>query len=104
MNVNAGQLPPTLGRKMIMTDEKEITKENIISVVSKAYADHQENVQAELFLMNYQKGKQPILDRVKEIRPEINAQVVENNAARIVDTHVGYCFSNPITLVQRAKV
>lgn len=95
---------PTLGRLMLMTDETEITKENIISVVSKAFAEHQQNVQAETFLFEYEKGKQPILDRVKEIRPNLNATVVENNASKIVDVHVGYCFSNPITLVQRAKV
>lgn len=95
---------PTLGRRMLMTDEKEITKENIISVVSKAYAEHQDNVRDEVFLFNYEKGLQPILDREKLIRPEINATMVENNASKIVDTHVGYCFSNPITFVQRAKV
>ena len=104
MNINAGQLPPTLGRIMIMTDEKEITRENIISVVTQAYNDHQKNVLDEIFLMEYEKGKQPILDRKKEIRPEINFNLVENRAAEIVDMHAGYCFSNPITLVQRARV
>ena len=95
---------PTVGRLMIMTDEKTITKENIVKVVSKGYAEHQYNVQQEIFLFDYEKGIQPILDREKLIRPEINATVVENNAAKIVDVHVGYCFSNPITFVQRAKV
>ena len=105
MIISNGQLVlPTIGRTMIMTDEKEITKDNIISVVTKAYTEHQKNALEELYLMEYQKGKQPILERKKEIRPEINAHVVENNAAKIVDTHVGYCFSNPITLVQRARV
>ena len=104
MNINAGQLPPTLGRIQIMTDEKEITRDNIISVVSQAYNDHQKNVLDEIFLMNYERGQQPILDREKKIRPEINTLIVENNAAKIVDIHTGYCFSNPITLVQRAKV
>jgi SPP1 family phage portal protein len=95
---------PTTGRLMIMTDEKVITKENIVKVVSKGFADHQHNVRQEMFLFDYERGIQPILDREKDIRPEINATVVENNAAKIVDTHVGYCFSNPITFVQRAKV
>ena len=104
LNANAGQLPPTVGRIMIMTDEKEITKDNIISVVTQAFDDHQKNVLDETFLFNYEKGQQPILDRLKEIRPEINFHLVENRAAEIVDMHAGYCFSNPITLVQRAKV
>ena len=67
MNINAGQLPPTLGRIQIMTDEKEITRDNIISVVSQAYNDHQKNVLDEIFLMNYERGQQPILDREKNI-------------------------------------
>ena len=39
---------PTLGRRMLMTDEREITKDNIISVVSKAFMEHQENVAQEV--------------------------------------------------------
>lgn len=95
---------PTVGRLMIMTDEKTVTKKNIVSIVSKGFMEHQKNVQDEMFLFEYEKGIQPILNREKAIRPEINVTVVENNAAKIVDTHVGYCFSNPITFVQRAKV
>ena len=95
---------PSLGRRMIMTDVKEITKDNIIEVVTAAYTLHQENARQEKALMEYERGKQSILTREKDIRPEFNAKVVVNNAAKIVDTHVGYCFSNPITLVQRAKV
>jgi SPP1 family phage portal protein len=87
-----------------MTDEKEITHKNITKVISKAYMDHQQNVMEEKYLIDYERGIQPILDRNKAIRPEINTRMVENNAAKIVDVHVGYCFSNPITLVQRAKV
>lgn len=104
MSATDGQSRLTLGRKLILTDESVITADNIISVVSKAYLDHQENVLDEIFLFNYERGQQPILDRKKAIRSEINETLVENNAAKIVDTHVGYCFSNPITLVQRAKI
>jgi SPP1 family phage portal protein len=95
---------PTKGRIMIMTDEKAVTSDNIIKIVSKGFAEHQKNVMEEKYLFDYEKGIQPILDREKKIRPEINTKIVENNAAKIVDIHVGYCFSNPITFVQRAKV
>lgn len=94
----------TKGRLMIMTDLPEITEDNIESVVTTAFQYHQQNAAEELFLFNYEKGDQPIRSREKKIRPEINCKLVENNASRIIDTHVGYCFSNPITLVQRAKV
>lgn len=97
-------IKPTLGRKMILTDVDKITKENIKAVVSKAFCEHQENVAQEIYLFEYEKGRQEILDREKLIRPEINNRIVENNASKIVDVHVGYCFSNPITFVQRAKV
>lgn len=92
-----------LGRLMIMTDETVITKDNIEEVVNAAYLDHQRNLKDEVFLTNYEKGRQAILSREKEIRPEINAKPVINEASRIVDTHVGYCFANPITLVERAE-
>lgn len=104
MILNSGQLEPTLGRIQIMTDEMEITEDNIIAVVTQAYEDHQRNVADEIFLMNYEKGQQPILNREKKIRSDINFTLVENRASEIVDMHAGYCFSNPITLVQRAKV
>lgn len=92
-----------LGRAMIFTDEDEITRENIESVVNKAFMAHQKNVIDEKFLTEYEQGKQGILDRTKKIRPEFNAKPVINEASRIVDTHVGYCFANPITLVERAE-
>ena len=36
-------------------------------------------------LFDYEKGKQPILDRKKDIRPEINHTLVDNEASKIVD-------------------
>ena len=91
------------GRLKLRTDEKEITKENIEAVVSLAWAEHQHNAKREEWLIDYKKGDQPILDRVKKVRKDHNAKVVENNASKIVDFHKAYCFSQPITLVQRAK-
>ncbi|MBR3645240.1 MAG: phage portal protein [Lachnospiraceae bacterium] len=98
LNVYSG-----LGRLMIMTDETVITRDNIEEVVNAAYLDHQRNLKDEVFLTNYEKGRQGILNREKDIRPSINAKPVINEASRIVDTHVGYCFANPITLVERAE-
>ena len=58
-----------LGRTMIFTDEDEITRENIESVVNKAFMAHQKNVIDEKFLTEYEQGKQGILERTKKIRP-----------------------------------
>lgn len=97
--------PPLMpGRIMLMTDEKFISPENIEKVVSEAFTEHQINVERENYLMKYERGDQPILYREKKIRSDHNAKLLENIASRIVDIHVGYCFSNPITLVQRARI
>jgi SPP1 family phage portal protein len=55
-------------------------------------------------LQEYERGVQPILKRIKEVRPEINNKIVENHAAEITSFKVGYVFGSPITFVQRASV
>lgn len=92
------------GRIKIYTDVDEITKENVVEIFNSAYVLHQSNAIKEDSLFAYERGKQDILNRVKETRPEINEKVVINKASQIVDIHVGYCFGNPITYVQRGKV
>ena len=92
------------GRREIFTDVKEITKENISKVLADAFETHLLNIVEITYLQEYERGKQPILDRIKEIRPEINNKVVENHAAEITAFKVGYVFGSPITFVQRASV
>ena len=92
------------GRREIFTDVKEITKENISKVLADAFETHLLNVTEIKYLQEYERGKQPILDRVKEVRPEINNKIVENHAAEITAFKVGYVFGSPITFVQRASV
>ena len=92
------------GRREIFTDVKEITKENISKVLADAFQVHLQNVTEIKYLQEYERGVQPILRRVKEVRPEINNRVVENHAAEITAFKVGYVFGSPITFVQRASV
>ena len=92
------------GRREIFTDVKEITKENISKVLADAFPVHLLNVTEIIYLQEYERGVQPILNRVKEIRPEINFKAVENHAAEITAFKVGYVFGSPITFVQRASV
>lgn len=89
---------------MIFTDETEITKENIAQVIGLAQLVHDENVRQEIALINYETGNQDILDREKPIRPDINNRIVENNASKIVDVHLSYCFSNPVAFIQKKSV
>ena len=92
------------GRREIFTDVKEITKENISKVLADAFEIHLLNVTEIKYLQEYERGVQPILNRIKEVRPEINNKVVENHAAEITAFKVGYVFGSPITFVQRASV
>lgn len=92
------------GRREIFTDEKEITKENISKVLADAFEIHLLNVTEIKYLQEYERGVQPILNRLKEVRPEINNKIVENHAAEITAFKVGYVFGSPITFVQRASV
>lgn len=91
------------GRREIFTDETEITKENIAEVLEAAFAIHALNAAEIKYLQEYERGVQPILNRVKEVRPEINNKVVENHAAEITAFKVGYVFGAPITYVQRSS-
>ena len=92
------------GRREIFTDVTEITQENICKVMDEAFETHLKNASEIEYLQNYEKGKQPILDRIKDVRPEINVKAVENHAHEITSFKVGWVFGSPIVYVQRASV
>ena len=91
------------GRRQIFCDAERIDKSNILEVLSDAYVIHQQNRAEMLYLFEYVKGRQPILDREKQIRPEINEKVVDNMASEILEFKLGYEFGSPISYVQRAR-
>ena len=93
-----------LGRLVLYTDYEDINRQNIEEVVSLAWTQHQKNVQRINWLFDYEKGDQPINERIKPIRSDHNTKVCVNKASQIVDFHTGYLLSNPITYVQRARV
>ena len=89
------------GRRVIYTEVTDINEGNIIDVLQKALFTHLQN-QAEIhYLYWYYKGEQPILHRVKEVRPEINNMVVENRANEIVSFKTAYQVGEPIQYVSR---
>lgn len=89
------------GRRVIYTEVTDINEGNIIDVLQKALFTHLQN-QAEIhYLYWYYKGEQPILHRVKEVRPEINNMVVENRANEIVSFKSAYQVGEPIQYVSR---
>lgn len=89
------------GRRKIFTDVSAITRENVAEVLRKTLAVHWQNKAEIEYLYRYYKGEQPILSRVKEVRPEICNRVVENRANEIVSFKVGYLMGEPVQYVSR---
>ena len=73
------------GRKQIFTDVTQITKDNVIKVLQDALIVHEQNRTAIKFLLDYERGIQPIDDRIKEIRRDINIKVKDNMAGEITE-------------------
>jgi SPP1 family phage portal protein len=89
------------GRRVIKTSVKEITRDNVVDVLQKALGIHESNRSEIDYLWNYYRGKQPILHRTKDVRPEICNKIVENRANEIVSFKVGYLCGEPIQYVGR---
>ena len=96
---NKGYGRALFGRRVLYTDVTEITADNVASVVQNVFPDHVANVEEINYLYNYYKGKQPILERVKKVREEINSKVVTNYANEIVSFKVGYLLNSPFQYV-----
>lgn len=87
----------------IYTDYTPDTAEDVIKILGHAFPIHQHNQWQINYLRNYHRGMQPILQRIKEIRPKINHTVVENHASEIVSFKVGYEFGSPVQFVQHGR-
>ena len=88
------------GRHRIYTDAREITESNIISVLQDALGIHEKNRQEIAYLLNYEKGDQP-LKREKKIRSDIDIKVADNIANQITEFKTAYNYGNVITFVAR---
>ena len=73
---NKGYGKALFGRRVIYTDFPEITADNVVAFLRNAFPAHVANRTEINYLYNYYKGKQPILERIKEVRPEICNKVV----------------------------
>lgn len=91
-----------VGRTVLYTSETEVTRENLVKVLSSVLPDFANNQSEIKYLYEYYRGDQPILQRTKKHRPEINNKVVENHAHEIVSFKVGYDFGEPIQYIRRA--
>ncbi len=90
------------GRIKIFTDEKEITRENIIPILQKAYAKHRLNARKMQELIDFHGGLQK-LPYQKIVRPEVNIQTVDNLAKYVTTFHCGYFWGIPAIFTQRGN-
>ena len=91
------------GRRVIKSDETEVTIENVVSILRKALPYHWKNRSEIEYLWNYFKGRQPVLSREKQVRPEICNMIVENRANEIVSFKSGYLMGEPLQYVSRGN-
>ena len=90
------------GRQVIYTKAPVVTSENLIDVLSTSKASHMSNVHDIKYLLQYEKGDQP-LNRVKKVRPDIDILDIDNVANQITEFKLGYDWGYPISLIQRGQ-
>lgn len=87
------------GRKVIYSNVTEVTKDNVRTILDDALPIHNQNRREIDYLYHYVSGDQPILYRVKDVRPEIKNDIVENHALEIVRFMMAQNFGEPIQYI-----
>jgi SPP1 family phage portal protein len=100
-NKGLGETRTMFGRRVIYSSADDITRDNVLTELGLAMDTHALNSSEIDYLWRYYKGDQPILHRVKTVRPEINNKIVENRANEIVSFKTGYLCGEPIQYVSR---
>lgn len=90
----------TIGRKNLYVDLKEVSAENVVSIIEAVMSDFLANRQDCDRLLVIESGKMPIT-REKLVRPEIDVQTVDCIANEIVTFKKGFHWGSPISFVQR---
>ena len=92
-----------MGRRRIFSRFDEVNENNVVNILNEALPIHTANVSEMLYLWNYYRGRQPILDREKKVRADICNRVVENHAQEVVSFKTGYQLSEPIQYICRTS-
>lgn len=97
--------PHFFGRRVLTwsIDKEELTPQKIGEILPEVLRKHDENVKEINYLYDYYKGKQPILNKTKIVRPEINNKVIENHAFEIVEFKKAYVYGEPVQYVQKGE-
>lgn len=72
----------------------------VVTLINSVMMNHLQNKQEIDYLIDYKNGIQPILNKAKTVRPEINNKLVINHAQMITRTITGYFLGTPIQYVQ----
>ena len=91
------------GRRRIYTTTENITEDNVVSELNAVLSVHMLNMVEMEYLYWYRRGTQPILQREKTVRSEINNKISENHAAEIVAFKNGYFLTQPAFYIARKK-
>ena len=94
---------PLHGRRRIVTPFSRITRANLLEALGAAMTDFLRNKSEIGYLIRYDRGIQPVVDRDKEIRPDIIHNTVVNHASEIHAFKVSYLLSDPVIYVSRKK-
>lgn len=89
------------GRSQIFCTVDELNEDNIIYEVNSALSIHIKNLMEMEYLYWYRRGIQPILNRRKEVRPEILNRVQENHADEVVTFKNGFFLTKPCFYISR---
>ena len=91
------------GRQKIIsefTSEDLRDEANVATLINATMAQHLVNKADIDWLMEYKNGNQPILQKEKAVRPEVNNKLVINHAQMITRTIIGYFLGTPIQYIQ----
>ena len=82
---------------MIISRRKKISSAaEVIEELNKALPIHNQNRREIDYLYHYVSGDQPILYRIKDVRPEIKNNIVENHALEINRFMTAQNYGEPI--------
>jgi SPP1 family phage portal protein len=91
------------GRRKINTEynsEDLMDLGNLARIINVSMQTHKLNKADIEYLINYSQGVQPILDKTKIVREEINNTLVINHAQMVTRTIMGYFLGTPIQYIQ----
>ena len=87
------------GRRVITTNEQEITADNVVKVLNTAIATHDRNRGEIQYLWDVYRGKQDIRKKEKIVREEINNKITVNIANEIVTFKTAFLLSGPVQYI-----